>query len=180
MISKCNLCDKNFIKYHINQKFCGDYRKKNTCAEKSFHLSRIIGGMKDRSGVHPNYRHVKISKEWVKSSLSFKRWAIKNGWKDGLCIDRKDNSKGYSQNNCRVVTIAENNSNKTNAITSIEKRTRKCRLCKKVKNFDMFCNDKNRFGRIAYECKLCRKLLYSRRKCAEQGIVIPEPNEVMG
>lgn len=55
---------------------------------------------------------VDICKEW-RCSKNFYEWAISNGYKDGLQIDRIDNSKGYSPDNCRWVTTKEQERNKT-------------------------------------------------------------------
>lgn len=38
-------------------------------------------------------------------------WAIKNGYREGLALDRKNNNKGYSPTNCRWVTTKENCNN---------------------------------------------------------------------
>lgn len=37
----------------------------------------------------------------------FYEWAIKNGYRPGLTIDRKDNTRGYWFDNCRWVTARE-------------------------------------------------------------------------
>lgn len=42
----------------------------------------------------------------------FATWALSNGYENGLQIDRKDNSLGYSQDNCHFVTPTENNNNR--------------------------------------------------------------------
>ena len=57
-------------------------------------------------------RGIKICQEWLNDNRSFFEWAIKNGWKDGLYIDRKDNDKDYSPDNCRFVTRDVNNNNR--------------------------------------------------------------------
>lgn len=53
-------------------------------------------------------RGITICEEWRNKPESFIKWAIKNGYKKGLHVDRIDNDKGYSPNNCRVVTPQEN------------------------------------------------------------------------
>lgn len=52
-----------------------------------------------------------ICDEWKINYLSFKKWAIENGYKKGLIIDRIDNSKGYAPDNCRFVTAKQSSRN---------------------------------------------------------------------
>lgn len=51
---------------------------------------------------------ITICDEWLKDRKSFNLWAIENGYKDGLTIDRIDPDKGYSPDNCQWVTFSEN------------------------------------------------------------------------
>lgn len=48
-------------------------------------------------------RGISICDEWL-SFENFHNWAIKNGYEDNLEIDRIDNDKGYSPDNCRWVS----------------------------------------------------------------------------
>lgn len=57
-------------------------------------------------------REIKVCEEWKNDFQIFADWAISNGWKSGLTIDRKDNSKGYSSENCKISTYKEQNNNK--------------------------------------------------------------------
>lgn len=58
---------------------------------------------------------ISVCDEW-KIYLNFKEWALANGYSKELQLDRKDNSKGYSPQNCRFVTQLVNNSNRSNTI----------------------------------------------------------------
>lgn len=58
---------------------------------------------------------ISICDEWFEY-IVFRDWAIANGYKENLTIDRIDNEKGYFAGNCRWVTRKEQNSNRKNNI----------------------------------------------------------------
>ena len=88
--------------------------------------NRIYGiweGMKARcynpnNGSYKRYggRGIKVCDEWKNNSMSFIKWAYENGYDDkaprGMCeLDRIDNDKGYSPDNCRWVDNRTNSRN---------------------------------------------------------------------
>ena len=56
-------------------------------------------------------REIAVCKEWRESFEVFEKWAKENGYAENLTIDRKDNDKGYQPDNCRWVTMKEQNRN---------------------------------------------------------------------
>lgn len=56
-------------------------------------------------------RGIKLCDEWLLST-NFMRWALENGYKDSLSIDRIDVNEGYSPDNCRWVDDLTQNYNK--------------------------------------------------------------------
>ena len=61
-------------------------------------------------------RGITVCDEWNKNFQSFYSWAMENGYSDGLTIDRKDVAGGYCPDNCRFVTMKEQQSNKRNNV----------------------------------------------------------------
>ncbi len=53
---------------------------------------------------------------WFDDFISFYNWAMANGYKENLTIDRIDNNKGYFKENCRWATYKEQILNRRNAI----------------------------------------------------------------
>lgn len=67
---------------------------------------------------------VTVCDEWRRDAASFFAWAADNGYSDDLSIDRLDNSKGYSPDNCRWVTMkTQQNNRSTNKLLTHDGKT---------------------------------------------------------
>lgn len=74
----------------------------NRCERKQTHNYQRYGG-----------RGINVCSEWRLDSGAFIAWCEANGYRTGLELDRRNNDKGYSPDNCRFVTRAQNQSNKS-------------------------------------------------------------------
>jgi len=59
-------------------------------------------------------RGISVCDEWKNNPAQFIAWMIKENWKQGLEIDRRDNDGNYTPDNCRVVSRQTNANNKSN------------------------------------------------------------------
>ena len=82
-------------------------------------LYRIWKNMKARcyrksAREYGNYggRGISICEEWKDDFLSFRKWALSNGYKESLTIDRIDVNKDYKPSNCRWITNKEQQNNR--------------------------------------------------------------------
>lgn len=85
-------------------------------------IYRIHKAMRTRC-YNPNFpaykyyggKGIEICKEWD-DFTTFHKWAIENGYEEHLTIDRIDGNKGYHPDNCRWITLADQQRNKDNNI----------------------------------------------------------------
>ena len=104
-----------------NIKSCGCYQKEMVSKANTKHgesnspLYCVWRSIKSRcyyksSPSYPYYgeRGIKMCIGWSRNFYDFKQWAIKNGYEDGLTIDRIDVNGHYTPSNCQFITRAEN------------------------------------------------------------------------
>ncbi|MCR5258486.1 MAG: hypothetical protein K6E40_10055 [Desulfovibrio sp.] len=80
---------------------------KQRCMNKNNKRYEMYGG-----------RGIKLCDEWLHYA-NFKEWAINNGYRRGLSIDRIDNKGDYEPSNCRWVDVYTQQRNKSNNLRVI-------------------------------------------------------------
>ena len=108
-----------------NTKSCGCFRQGRMATLKYKHgkwktrLFNIWIRMRDRcyrvnTEDYANYggRGITICPEWKDDFVAFQKWALENGYQEGLSIDRKNVDGNYEPSNCRWATTKEQNNNK--------------------------------------------------------------------
>lgn len=73
----------------------------------------------DKRYDHYGGRGISVCEEWS-DFVAFRNWALKNGYQEGLTIDRIDNDGPYSPENCRWTTKkVQNNNQSTTTIIKV-------------------------------------------------------------
>jgi len=131
----CSYCKQEIEKAVENgkaDKSCGCSRRKLAGINRARHregktrLYKTWLDMKQRC-VNPNNggyqyyggRGIKVYNEWL-DYIVFRDWALANGYKPDLTIDRKNNNGNYEPNNCWFITQKENNRNQNKTILSMK------------------------------------------------------------
>ena len=106
---------------------CGCYRKYwasthgVTHGMKKTRLYRIWSGVKDRTcNTNSKYwdryggKGITMYEPWKNSFEEFRDWSMANGYTDDLTIDRIDNTKSYTPDNCRWADWITQENNRCN------------------------------------------------------------------
>lgn len=125
------LCDCGNIKIVKRNSLVSEHTKSCGCLEKGrkTHGKRHTNlynrwlNMKDRcnneNNSHFKYyggKNIKLCEKWENNFMAFHDWAINNGYKKHLSIERKNNDLGYSEENCEWIPKEMQSKNKTNNI----------------------------------------------------------------
>ena len=95
--------------------------------------------LNNKSQSYNNYgkRGIGVCDDWKDNFIIFKNWAINNGYKKGLTLDRIDNNGNYEPSNCRWVTMSKQQNNKrTNRLFTYENETHTIKEWSNIKNIN--------------------------------------------
>lgn len=121
-----------------NTRSCGCLHKEQLIkrnykhGERYTRLYKVWVSMRERCSVHSikykqwEGRGIKVCADWQNSFCKFKEWAVNNGYKDTLTIDRIDVNGNYEPTNCRWISMQEQQYNKTNTRFFEYKGQKKC------------------------------------------------------
>lgn len=146
--------------YHVRKgrtKSCGCWNEENKHDRykiHGMHKTRLYSAwshMKQRClnpscKEYENYggRGILICKDWIDNFENFREWAMNNGYSETLTLDRIDNNKGYSPDNCRWVSMLVQENNKRN------------------NHYYLFKGQPKTLSQIAREYSISRNALYYR------------------
>lgn len=103
---------------------CGCLRSEEVSARRMKHgktgtpLYKRWQTIRTRCVTHIDYieNGITVCSEWLYDFTAFEKWAISHGFSPELQLDRQNNLRGYSPDNCAWVTRKQNINNRSNTL----------------------------------------------------------------
>jgi len=114
---------------------------------------------------YDNYgaRGISVCDEWLNNWYAFRDWALANGYRDDLTIDRINNDGNYEPANCRWATRKEQSHN-------TRKNNHRITAFGETKSLFEWLDD----SRCVVSCKVLRRRLFGRSDWKHMTIWTPE------
>lgn len=119
-------------------------------------LYKIFSMMKDRcynpkSSAYPYYggKGITICREWIDDFMNFYNWAMANGYKENLTIERINVNGNYEPDNCEWIPQKEQMRNRTNShfvqyngeTMTLTEASKKFHICRgTIRKYEKMCN----------------------------------------
>lgn len=115
-VYECDYCGNQYESYCMRpKKSCGCYNSHTTHGYFGSKLYTKYEGMmarcSDKTNARYGMRGISICDEWVNNKESFFKWAMNNGYRDGLILDRINPNGNYEPSNCRFVDASTSSQN---------------------------------------------------------------------
>ena len=121
-------------------------------------------------------RGIKVCDEWKNNFLNFRKWALNNGYKENLSIERIDVNGNYCPENCTWITMENQLKNKQNTLKVIyngaKTRLKDIANIENISYKDLWANYKklNNIDEVIKICKIHNQGLMITNKSGFRGV----------
>ena len=138
----------------------GDFNRTHGLRNHPLYFSWIRIRSRCKNPNNPAYKNyggrgISVCKEWQNNMESFYNWAISNGYKPGLTLDRRNNDGDYTPDNCRWVDyyIQENNKRINRKYLFHDKLLTLPEICREIGATSRFNTISNRIYALKWSLK---------------------------
>lgn len=147
-------------------KSCGCLKKKHNLCGQSIYNVYMTMKARCYNKKSPKYkgwgaRGITICSQWLIDFTSFYNWALNNGYKQGLSIDRINNDGNYEPSNCRWTTQTIQSRNTRKIISTNTSGYRGVSWHKQKKKFQAsICVNSKSIYLGRYKCRMAASYAY--------------------